>query len=202
MPLRLSCLQHWLAVPAMLAAGPAWAAEVSMAAIGPGYTAEGVQLGAPAALEIELTGDVPARCRMTTPPVLTGALDFNKAGLASAVFGLDCNAPFSVRVRSDAGGFATQNPGTGVAARIAYEVGVDIGTDAGTSTLGWCRADALTDTAGSSCAFGAGGWSSGEATAINRTGQLSIRWNAPAAGDAPPLGQYRDTVVIEMAVRA
>jgi hypothetical protein len=33
-------------------------------------------------------------------------------------------------------------------------------------------------------------------------GSLSVRWNAPAEGEAPALGQYRDTIVVDVAVRS
>lgn len=183
-------------------AATAWAADESVAALGPGYSAEGAPLGAPTELQIELRGEVPARCRMTSPPVLAGRLDFNRSGDAQSSFGLDCNAPFLLSVRSGQGGFAAQETHMGTAQLIPYEIAVDIDTDSGMNALGWCRSSQLTDGLDVQCPFGAQGWSSGDATSINRTGSLSVRWNAPVEGEAPPLGQYRDTIVVDVAVRS
>ena len=85
---------------------------------------------------------------------------------------------------------------------VPYEIAVAIDTDAGTNALGWCGADQLTEQGGS-CAFGSGeGWSSGDATAINRTGTMQLRWNRPGETDTLPQGRYRDTIIVELAVRS
>jgi len=179
------------------------AAEVSVPALGAGYTAHDAPLGDPTELRIDLRGEVPARCRLASPPVLGRQLNFNRAGDVEARFGLDCNTPFSLRVRSGEGAFVTEDPREGVAPRIAYDVAIAIDTDAGLNPLGWCGADQLTDQPQGACVFGAGdGWSSGDATAIDRTGTMRLRWNAPGEGDEPVLGRYRDTIVVELAVRA
>lgn len=187
----------------IVGAAPACASDANIAAaIGPGYSAAGATLGAPTELQIELRGEVHARCRMTSPPRLTGQIDFNRAGNAQSRFGLDCNTPFLLSVRSGHGGFASQAGLEGVATMIRYEMAVDVDTDSGTNALGWCQSAQLADDAGSPCPFGPHGWSSGDATAINRTASLNLRWNAPTERDAPVLGEYRDTIIVNVAVRS
>jgi hypothetical protein len=179
------------------------AAELGVAALGSGYTASDAPLGAPSELTVDLRGEVPARCRLASPPVLGQRLDFNHAGDVQARFGLDCNAPFQLRIRSGEGAFVTDHARQGIASRIAYDLSVDVDTDEGLSALGWCRADQLTDRETGGCAFGSGdGWSSGDATAIEKTGTMRLRWSAPREGDEPVYGRYRDTIVVELAVRA
>lgn len=192
-----------ISLAGIVSAAPAMASDEALAAaIGPGYSATGATLGAPTELQIELRGIVNPRCRMTTPPTLGGRLDFNKAGDSQSRFGLDCNAPFLLSVRSGHGGFASQDHLEGVATLIPYEIAVDVDTDSGRNALGWCQSAQLADDAGAQCAFGPQGWSSGDATAINRAASLSVRWSAPTEGAAPALGQYRDTIVVNVAVRS
>lgn len=179
------------------------AADAGISMLGAGYTAHDAPLGDPTELRIDLRGEVAARCRMASPPVLGQRLNFNRAGDVETRFGLDCNAPFSLRVRSGEGAFVAEQMREGIAPRIAYDVAIAVDTDAGLNALGWCGADQLTDQPRSGCVFGTSdGWSSGDATAIDRTGTMRLRWDAPGEGDEPVLGRYRDTIVVELAVRA
>lgn len=181
----------------------ATAAGADTVVLGAGYTANDAPLGAPTELRIDLRGEVAARCRMTSPPALAERPDLTREGEMQAQFGLDCNAPFLLRVRSGSGGFAAETPRDGVTRLVPYEMAVAVDTDSGMNALGWCGAEQLSGQDGGSCAFGGGeGWSSGDATAINRTGTMRLRWNGPGGSDALPMGSYRDTVVVELAVRA
>lgn len=184
-------------------AGVASAAEPDAGALGSGYTANDAPLGASTDLRIELSGTVTPRCRMTSKPALAERPDLTRQGEMQAQFGLDCNTPFLLRVRSGEGGFAAADPREGVTRVVPYEIAVAVETDSGANALGWCGADQLAQPQGASCAFGGGeGWSSGDATAINRTGTMRLRWAAPAQADALPLGRYRDTIIVELAVRS
>ena len=184
-------------------AGVASAAGSDAAALGSGYTAADAPLGAPTDLRIELSGTVSPRCRMTSAPALAERPDLARSGEMQAQFGLDCNTPFNLRVRSGEGGFVAETPREGVKPVVPYELAVAVNTDSGPNALGWCGAEQLSQPNGNACPFGSGeGWSSGEATAINRTGTMRLRWSAPAATDALPLGRYRDTIVVELAVRS
>lgn len=184
-------------------AAAAAAGEAGVAALGAGYTAYDAPLGLATELRIDLRGEVPARCRMAAPPMLAQQLDFNRQGQAQANFGLDCNAPFQLRVHSGEGSFAADETREGIASHIPYELSVDVDTDAGRHALGWCRADQLSDQAPGGCVFGTGaGWSSGDDTAIDRTGTMKLRWNGPGEAEAPALGRYRDTIIVELSVRS
>jgi hypothetical protein len=184
-------------------AGVASAAGSDTGALGSGYTATDAPLGAPTELRVALSGTVGPRCRMTSAPALAERPDLTRSGEMQAQFGLDCNTPFTLRVRSGEGGFVAEAPREGVKPLVPYELAVAVDTDSGTNALGWCGADQLSQPNGSACAFGGGeGWSSGDATAINRTGSMRLRWSAPTATDALPLGRYRDTIVVELAVRS
>ncbi len=183
--------------------GAAWAEPLNAAALGAGYTAADAPLGAPTELRIDLRGEVPARCEVT-PPTGIGHIRLNEAGEARGAFDIDCNTPFLLRVRSENGGLAAVRPLHGVAERADYRLAVELGTDQGRQDLGWCRSPELAPDAGGSCAFGAGangGWSSGEATAIDQSGVLRLRWDGQDAGP-PRLGAYQDNIVIEVEVRS
>lgn len=77
-------------------------------------------------------------------------------------------------------------------------------SDHGRQNLGWCDSGALTDTPAGACVYaptGGEGWSSGDATAIDQTGTLRMRWKEPSA-DRPLLGDYNDVIVIALEVRS
>lgn len=204
----LASLIGALVATTMLAWSGAASAETlsaDMAAMGSGYTALDAPLGAPTELRIDLTGRIASRCDLVTPPVAMGRLAVTRAGQSQSAFTIDCNAPFILRVRSGKGGFASVDPTPGIETMVPYQLGVTVETDAGRQDLGWCDAAALTDDAVADCAFAPNaarrGWSSGEATAIDRTGALRLRWEE-STSDAPLLGAYRDTIIIELEVRS
>ena len=157
------------------------------------FSAIEAPLGAPTELAIELRGRVAARCELVTPPRPSG-LALRAAGSAESEFKFDCNAPFTVKVRSANGGFASDGL---LSARLPYELSIRLGTDAGQRDLGWCDSASLG--AGGACAFGGSrGWSSGDDTAIDQDGRLRLRWRE----GAPLTGAYRDTITIELEVRS
>lgn len=195
-----------LAATTLLAgAGMASAETPNAASLGGGYSATDAPLGAPTELRIDLTGHVAARCDLVAPPVLSNDLNLSKAGRTEASFSIDCNAPFTLRVRSSAGGFANETATPGIATLAPYELSIAVRTDDGVRELDWCDADALTDDAVGGCEYApnaaSGGWSSGDATAIDKTGSVRLRWNDQSEG-APLLGQYRDNIIIQLEVRS
>lgn len=205
----LASLIGALAATTLLAGAGAASAETigagNTAALGSGYTATDAPLGSPTELRIDLKGRVTARCELVTPPAPIGRLPLDRAGESQAAFAIDCNAPFILRVRSGEGGFASVDPTPGIETLMPYQVSVAVGTDAGRQDLGWCDAAALTNTAAAGCVFSPAaasrGWSSGDATAIDQTGALRLRWEEKTSG-APLLGAYRDTIIIELEVRS
>ncbi len=179
-------------------------AEVSAASgSGSGYTALDAPLGSPVELEVEIVGSIAARCEMTSSALLVGDVDLKSSGETRADFGLNCNAPFTVQLRSQSGAFVNAAPPQGILDRAAYEVSVDVVTDNGRRELGWCDAEALAASAKAGCAFSPqnGGWSSGEETAIGKSGTVRLRWNDNDRS-APLFGDYRDQITIELKVRA
>lgn len=207
MPRTLASLIGAFSATTVLAgAGVAFAEPAAhVGAVGAGYTSLDAPLGAPSELRIDLKGRVEARCDLVAPPVLGGVLSVQRAGQAEAGFKIDCNTPFILRVRSAEGGFASINPTPGIEPLAPYELSVAVNTDEGLQDLGWCAAAALTAEVQSGCGYAPGaagrGWSSGDATAINQTGSVRLRWNETTNG-APLLGDYRDTIVIELEVRS
>ena len=204
----LASLIGALAATTMLAWSGAASAEnigADLLALGSGYTVSDAPLGAPTELRIDLTGRVASRCDLVAPPAAMSRLAVTQAGESQSAFTIDCNAPFILRVRSGQGGFASVDPTPGIETMVPYELSVAVETDAGRQDLGWCDAAALTDTAAAGCAFAANaaerGWSSGDATAIDRTGALRLRWDKTTS-EAPLLGAYRDTIIIELEVRS
>lgn len=190
---------------ALLLASPAVCMAEPGADIGPGYSAADAPLGASTELRIDLKGRVPARCELTSPPIIRGQLPIHRAGESETGFAIDCNTPFLLRVRSESGGMASIEPTPGITTLMPYELAVALGTDSGRRELGWCRSDALAGAAADGCDFsasGAGrGWSSEDATAIKQTGTVRLRWReAPAS--SPLLGSYRDTITIELELRS
>lgn len=188
--------------------GPGQAAAASLAedpmGRGAGYTAFDAPLGAPTELRIDLRGRVAARCEVT-PPRDLGRIRLNDAGEARGAFGIDCNTPFLLRVRSENGGMASTHSLAGVAPLADYRLGVELGTSGGRHDLGWCDSAQLTPDAGGGCAFGAagpqGGWSSGDDISIRESGALRLRWDGQDEG-APRLGAYQDNIIIEVEVRS
>lgn len=191
------------ALIAAVVAAPALAADVSAA--GAGYTAADAPLGAPTELRIDLRGQVTARCEVVTAPQPFEGLALNRPGRAESGFSIDCNAPFLMRVRSEGGGFLNPAPTPGIEPLLPYEVSVAVNTDHGRQDLGWCDSRALGRTPAGACPYAAGaaggGWSSGDAVAIDQTGRLRVRWRENRSERAL-LGAYGDVIVIELEVRS
>ncbi|RYF93602.1 MAG: hypothetical protein EON95_08300 [Caulobacteraceae bacterium] len=185
--------------------GAASAATISasdLAEMGPGYSAADAPLGAPVELAIDLKGRVAARCNLTAPPTGLSSMALLRDGEDRSAFNIDCNTPFTLRVRSGNGGLASVEQSIGTALLMPYEMAVSVNTDSGRQDLGWCQSSELSGAA-SGCAYApaaaGGGWSSGQATAIRQKGDLRIRWRDSGA---PLFGAYQDTIIIELEVRS
>lgn len=193
-----------LTASALMAIAAAPSAEAETLEAGAGYTASDAPLGAPTELRIDLVGRIQARCELSPPAPVSG-LTFGRAGEAQGAFAIDCNTPFNLRVRSDGGAFVLRDAAPGASPKVPYRVSLALETDAGRRDLGWCDAAALTETPSGGCPYGAGaagqGWSSGDHTAIGRTGSLRLRWDEPQQGEAVA-GRYGDVIVIELEVRS
>ena len=198
-----SLIGAFVASTVLACAGSALAEPMS-GDLGAGYTSIDAPLGAPTELQIKVGGRVPARCEVGQPARGLNAMDVGRSGVAEGAFGIDCNTPFIFRVRSMSGGFASDSSLQGVQTLAPYQVQVELGTDQGRQNLGWCDSASLNGSSGA-CQFGAssadGGWSSQDAVAIEETGSLKLRWDAPSDGEAR-LGAYHDTIIIELEVRS
>lgn len=205
MPHPLASLIGAFAASAALACAGAASAEMAPGALGAGYTSADAPLGASTELEIHVRGRVSARCEVATSPTGLDRVDMGGRGQTRGVFGIDCNTPFIFRVRSEHGGFAGDAGLSGVQPLAPYQMQVELGTDQGRQNLGWCNAAALSESPTGACAFASsateGGWSSRDAVAINETGAVTLRWDAPPEGEARA-GAYRDTIIIELEVRS
>jgi hypothetical protein len=203
----LASLIGALAATTLLAGAGAVSAESlsDPTLVGAGFSSLDAPLGAPTELRIELKGTVAPRCDLTSPPALGETLAVSQSGTTEAGFEIDCNTPFRLRVRSAHGGFANDHSTPGIQSLATYELGVSVRTDDGLQDLGWCEAAALTESMPSDCSYApasrGGGWSSGDATAINQSGTVRLRWDNRES-ETPLLGVYRDTIVIELEVRS
>lgn len=193
--------------PAFVAAAALWAmAAQPVAASDFSEHAPGeAPLGAPVELRIDMCGQVPARCEVTTQPRPITNMRLAQPGQDASDFSLDCNTPFVLRVRADHGAFVNPDPVRGTASAVPYEVAVTVGTDRGPADLGWCDAAHLVDASGDNgCVFAPAstgrGWSSGEATAMDQRGVMRLRWGRNVGGE-PLYGRYRDVVIIEVEVK-
>ena len=193
-----------LACLAMVGLAADAVASSDAAGAGPGYSSADAPLGEAVELAVDIRGRVAARCELVAPPQFTGDFNLNRDGEMRSPFQIDCNAPFEMRVRSDSGGLAALEESVGAATLVPAAISVDLGTDAGTQVLGWCQSDQLSQ-GGVGCAFGGEQkWSSGNDTAINRSGVLRMQWRGSESqpGERPAYGRYRDTIVIEVGARS
>lgn len=203
----LASLIGALAASTALACAGSALAEPMSGDLGAGYSSVDAPLGAPTELQIKVSGRIAPRCEVGQPSRGLDAMDVGRSGVAEGVFGIDCNTPFIFRVRSASGGFASDSRLDGVQTVAPYQLQVELGTDQGRQNLGWCDAATLSAVSGAAgaCAFSAasaeGGWSSRDAIAIEETGTLKLRWDAPSEGQAR-LGAYHDTIIIELEVRS
>lgn len=193
-----------VAALALAATGSAAHASTAVGDPDPGvlYSAADAPLGAPVEVRIDMRGEVAPRCELSRRPVFAERMDLNHDGDLQAGFGVDCNAPFTLRVTSGAGGMAALDATPGAASLVPYELAVEVGTDGGRRDLGWCASEQLVESGAAGCAFGgARAWSSEGDTAIDRTGALRLRWQGRSEAALPALGRYGDAIVIELEVR-
>jgi hypothetical protein len=159
----------------------------------------GAEMGAPDAIKLKLTGDLPQRCGFRTPPTSTLSLgDLERDGAAPAPMVIDCNTGFRVRIVSQNGALRAEHPSTVFGNALAYDVRFEAETDVGRLDER-CGSAALKT--GGCKLYGAGpgmgGVSSGKGVAINKPATLTVEWKAPGA--ILTAGTYSDllTIVVE-----
>lgn len=159
-------------------------------------------------LAVEIRATIVERCGLSShgnPTSAEGDLQRNER--ITFDFAIDCNTPFRIGVSSANGALRLAGAPSGqdrtedgFAVAKPYHVGLKVDTDSGIIDAGTCRSDELTS-AEKDCAFyGAHpghGLSSGHATAIDRTGTLTVSWKGQGdSGPRPAAGLYQDTLTV------
>lgn len=161
-------------------------------------------------VRVDVSATVPARCGFKQAPAgMTSAAKIDTAQDIPFDFVLDCNAPFAIGVQSANGALAFQGArdDSGFAFEKAYTVGMSLGTSAGAVNAAPCEAAQLTVNAADHCglysAVGGEGLSSGDATAIDKAGRLTVSWKArDGSQPRPAAGTFQDTLTIVLGVRS
>ena len=145
-------------------------------------------------VSIELSGNIEARCRLTSFPTSAELGEVLQSGIHQIPFQIDCNTPFSFEVRSREGALKGQAAVTapGFTTLIPYTLELKIPTDEGL-IVSQCASSTLA-AATPSCGRG----TSGSAIAIERTGSLTLSWSI---ADVPVAGAYADVVTVNVGPR-
>ncbi len=165
-------------------------------------------------LRIEITARIAERCGISPGEGgsnVSGNLENNET--LTINFDIDCNTPFRIGVSSENGGLRlataqrgdTNTDAQGFSIMKRYQVGLQVQTDGGLLDGGTCRSDELTSREGRCNFYGdrpGRGLSSGRRTAIDRTGTLTVSWNAQdGEGRRRVAGNYQDTLTIVVGPR-
>ena len=145
-------------------------------------------------VSIELSGNIEARCRLTSFPASAELGEVLQNGIHQIPFQIDCNTPFNFEVRSREGALKAQGAVTapGFAKIIPYTLELKIPTDEGL-IVSQCASSTLA-VATPSCGSG----TSGFAIAIEETGSLTMSWSI---ADIPVAGTYTDVVTVSVGPR-
>ena len=162
-------------------------------------------------LTVDLAASIAQRCgiKAVGATTLTGA-SIDRAESYAFDFTLDCNTPFAIGVKSGngalklAGSSAIDAAGQGFSILKPYAVSLSVQTDNGPLEGGSCASEKLTGPG--QCAFyGASsgeGLSSGQRTAIERTGSVGVSWTVVDGEARRAAGTYQDTLTIIVGVRS
>jgi hypothetical protein len=145
-------------------------------------------------VSIELSGNIEARCRLTSFPASAELGEVRQSGTHQIPFQIDCNTPFNFEVRSREGALKGQGAVTapGFASIIPYTLELKIPTDEGL-IVSQCASSTLA-AATPSCGSG----TSGFAIAIEQIGSLTMSWSI---ADTPVAGSYTDVVIVSVGPR-
>jgi hypothetical protein len=153
-------------------------------------------------LELDVRARIAGRCGFADAPQDPhSVVRVDVAQRIAIPFTLDCNQPFIISVRSQNGGVSRvgDNSGNGFRALRTYNAHLEIDTDAGLRTTADCDSLALSDAHDALCEFSpnqSGGWSSGNATAIDRSARMLISWPDSSDGARFAAGDYSDVITI------
>lgn len=147
---------------------------------------------------VTLSGSVEQRCAITASPTSADLGTLSGAGSKELSFTYTCNTPFAYQLQSTNGALKhkTLSGQTGFFNSLAYTVEVNLPTD-GSSISQTVVSSNLTE--GSITTF----TNSGSAIAIDKTGTLTLNWNAPELETTSPLlaGDYRDSLTLTLSAQ-
>jgi len=151
-------------------------------------------------LSVTASGVIANACSINVAsPFAPFSLD--QAGSTSASATVNCNSGFSIRATSTGGALrAARAAPTGFDNALPYSLTVSIPLDNAVVVTGSCSAARLIAGQATCALSPAGaGLSSGGISAINRTAQLQVVWQAPA--QSLVAGAYTDTITLSIAVQ-
>ena len=158
-------------------------------------------------VEIVVSATVAERCGFAPggPSTLNVAVDLEEAHSQNLALRLDCNTPFQVTAKSEAGRLTNRSASddlSGYAFTKAYGFSIELDTDAGKIRSGRCLSSTLVD--GGDCVLAQpGGLGSGDGVAIGRDATLTVDWPAQTTlGRRLAAGDYSDTITISIAARS
>lgn len=142
---------------------------------------------------ITLSGSVEAHCEISSPATSADLGALNGVGSKELRLTYTCNTPFAYQIQSANGGLKhnTLEAQTGFLNSLAYTVQVHLPTDVSPISQTVSSREIV---AGSATTFA----NSGSAIAINKTGTLTLNWDAPEFATATPLlaGDYGDHLTL------
>lgn len=154
-------------------------------------------------IQIAIEGRVEPSCGLSGVSGSLALGDITTAGERTLAFTVNCNSPFAYALVSANGGLAAQSKTKVIGGEFAslkpYSVGASFQTDLGMFGDAARPSSALTSAAAAPCVAAAFGSScpfttSGNGVAINKTGELTLQWEAAST----PLlaGSFSDTITL------
>lgn len=161
----------------------------------------------PDGVEIAVNATVAERCGFAprAASILNAAADLEDAHSQSVALRIDCNTPFMVTAKSEAGHLTNRSASddlSGYAFAKVYGFSLELDTDAGKIRSERCLSTGLVE--GGNCVLAQpGGLGSGDGVAIGRDATLTVDWPAQTTlGRRLAAGDYSDTIIISIAARS
>lgn len=158
-------------------------------------------------VEIAVSATVAERCGFapSAASALNAAADLEDAHSQSLALRIDCNTPFMVTAKSEAGQLTNRSASddlSGYAFAKVYGFSLELDTDAGKVRSERCLSTGLVE--GGNCVLAQpGGLGSGDGVAIGRDATLTVDWPAQSTlGRRLAAGDYSDTITISIAARS
>jgi hypothetical protein len=146
----------------------------------------------PQEVTIDLTGEIPASCQLTSVQTDTSLGAITEQGTASIPFQVRCNTPFAFSVTSRSGALKIEHAMTsppGFTATIPYSIVSRVLTNLGPIT-GTCASTAL-KVGAVTCAFP----NSGQGVALSGDSSLTLSWQV---SQIPLAGIFSDVLTLSV----